>query len=202
MSTLLSTAYFPPVLWMAHVVQAESVHLEAFEHFIKQSYRSRMIIAGPSGPQSLSVPVNRSIKEIQKTPISYQEPWVNNHLRSIRTAYSNSPFFEALYPDIEEVLNGGHETLWSLNQATIAMLLRWLDYPIALTFTEDYATCTEHLDLRTLHPKLENGLEMPTYPQVFDQKLGFFANLSAIDVFFNLGRSSWDYFQELDLQQK
>jgi len=56
MQTLLSTAYFPPVIWVAYAVQSEELLLESQENFQKQSYRSRMDIAGPNGKQTLSVP--------------------------------------------------------------------------------------------------------------------------------------------------
>ena len=62
MLTVLSTAYFPPALWVAHAVQGHGLLLEAHESFQKQSYRSRTEIAGPNGRQILSVPVDRSIK--------------------------------------------------------------------------------------------------------------------------------------------
>ena len=104
MQTLLSTAYFPPIIWVAYAVQSEELLLESQENFQKQSYRSRMDIAGPNGKQTLSVPVDRSIKSILITPISYQEDWVSKHLKSIETAYANSPFFEVLFPDIEVIL--------------------------------------------------------------------------------------------------
>ena len=42
-------------------------------------------------------------------------------------------------------------------------------------------------DWRSLHPKEKLDIETPTYLQVFEQKNGFMSNLSALDVFFNLG---------------
>jgi hypothetical protein len=56
------------------------------------------------------------------------------------------------------------------------------------------------IDARALHPKKNSQIPFPKYLQVFQEKNGFESNLSALDVFFNLGRSSWDYFQELNLR--
>ena len=125
MLTVLSTAYFPPALWVAQAVQSHELLLEAHESFQKQSYRSRTEIAGPNGRQILSVPIDRSIKEILSTPVSYSEPWVKNHLRSIETAYSNAPFFEVLFPDIEAIFEHEYETLWELNMRTIELYFYW-----------------------------------------------------------------------------
>ena len=202
MQTLLSTAYFPPVIWVAFAVQSEELLLESQENFQKQSYRSRMDITGPNGKQTLSVPVDRSIKSILITPISYQEDWVSKHLKSIETAYANSPFFEVLFPDIEELLKKEHSYLWSLNLATIQLFFHWLELSTQIPFTSSYETVPNVNDARSLHPKEKLDIETPTYLQVFEQKNGFMSNLSALDVFFNLGRSSWDYFQEINLRQK
>lgn len=202
MPTLLSTAYLPPALWLAHAVQSDSLILEAHENFQKQSYRSRTEIAGPNGKQVLSVPVDRSIKDIRRTPLSYKEDWVKNHLRSIETAYANSPFFEVLFPDLETVLNHRFNTLWELNLATIQLLFHWLEFSKDIEFTSSFNPTFRGQDARSLHPKRELEVELPAYLQVFGEKNGFISNLSALDVFFNLGRSSWDYFQELNLRQK
>jgi hypothetical protein len=161
-----------------------------------------MDIAGPNGKQTLSVPVDRSIKSILTIPISYQEDWVSKHLKSIETAYANSPFFEVLFPDVEELLKKEYSSLWSLNLATIHLFFHWLELSTQLPFTSSYETVPYVNDARSLHPKEKLDIETPTYLQVFEQKNGFMSNLSALDVFFNLGRSSWDYFQEINLRQK
>ncbi len=202
MQTLLSTAYFPPIIWVAYAVQSEELRLESHENFQKQSYRSRTDIAGPNGKQTLSVPVDRSIKSILTIPISYQEDWVSNHLKSIETAYANSPFFEVLFPDVEELLKKEYSSLWSLNLATIQLFFHWLELSNEVPFTSSYETVPNVNDVRSLHPKEKLDIETPKYLQVFEQKNGFISNLSALDVFFNLGRSSWDYFQEMNLRQK
>ena len=202
MLTVLSTAYFPPALWVAHAVQGHALLLEAHESFQKQSYRSRTEIAGPNGRQILSVPVDRSIKKILTTPVSYGEPWVKNHLRSIETAYSNAPFFEVLFPDIEEMFGQEYETLWELNMRTIELYFYWLELKTPVDTTSSFELDIAGIDARALHPKKNSQIQFPQYLQVFQGKNGFESNLSALDVFFNLGRSSWDYFQELNLRQK
>ena len=63
--------------------------------------------------------------------------------------------------------------------------------------TTEYIAITEIQDFRGINPKLESGLNYPTYGQVFQHKIGFQNNLSALDLFFNLGRSSWDYLNAL-----
>lgn len=199
MQNLHSTAYFPNVLWVSHAIQCNGIVLEAHEHFQKQSYRSRTQIAGPQGIQSLNIPVNRNVKDILRTPISYKEDWVKVHLKAIESAYANSAFFEALMPDITSLLSQRHKDLWSLNLGTIELYLKWLEITLPIGLTEQFEVSTSYNDLRHLHPKKQVQVQFTEYHQVFIQKNGFLSNMSALDVFFNLGRASWDYFQELNL---
>ena len=199
---LLATAYFPPISWLAEIVKADEWTLEACEHFQKQSYRSRTEIFGPHGKQVLSVPVVRKVKDIHAVPVSYQENWVQDHLRAIETAYANAPFFEVLFEDIRTLLKREYQTLWELNLATIELYLDWLELDVSHGQTSSYEVQTALRDARHYHPKELTGINFPEYQQVFKHKNGFLNNLSALDLFFNLGRSSWDYLNELDLRVK
>lgn len=197
MHVLLSTAYFPPIEWMAYAVQSNGVVLEANEHFQKQSYRSRMHIAGPNGIQRLSVPVERKSKEIKSIRISYSENWSKDHIKAIESAYANAPYFEVLYPDIKTLLNQRFVTLWELNAASIALFSQWLEIDLLKQETSEYVVVTGMKDLRGIHPKTQTDMNFSSYGQVFQHKIGFQNNLSALDLFFNLGRSSWDYLKTL-----
>jgi len=196
---VLSTAYFPPIEWMAHYVQQNSVTLEAHEFYQKQTYRSRALIAGPNGTQILNVPVKRKVREIQHSLISYDEDWVKDHVKALESAYAKSPFYEVLMPDVVALLREKRTTLWELNLGTLALFERWLEVDKKWNLSERFELEARGLDLRNLSPKLESTLEFAPYPQVFQEKNGFQNNLSALDLFFNLGRSSWDYLTELEL---
>jgi len=201
MTVTLSTAYFPPIEWLSHVVQSNNWVVEAHEHFQKQSFRSRMHIQGPNGVQFLSVPIDRSIKDITCTKISYRENWVKDHLKAIETAYANAPYFEVLFEDVRALLSRKYTTLWELNAATIALFMDWMELPKSLVTTTDFQTTSSTtIDARAIHPKLSTQVIFPEYHQVFKPKNGFAHNLSGLDLFFNLGRGSWDYLHELKLQ--
>ena len=197
MYVLLSTAYFPPIEWMAQAVQSSGIVLEANEHFQKQSYRSRMHIAGPNGMQRLSVPVERKSKDIKSIRISYNENWSKDHLKAVESAYANAPYFEVLFPDVKALLQERFETLWELNLASIALFSQWLEIELVKDETFEYVAITGNKDLRDIHPKTQSNMNFPSYGQVFQHKIGFQNNLSALDLFFNLGRSSWDYLNAL-----
>ena len=50
MQILLSSAYLPPVQYFAHLQSAEQVWIEQYDHYQKQTYRNRCVIAAPDGP--------------------------------------------------------------------------------------------------------------------------------------------------------
>jgi hypothetical protein len=196
---VLSTAYFPPIEWMAHYVQQNSITLEGHEFYQKQTYRSRAVIAGPNGSLILNVPVKRKVREIQHSLISYEEDWVKDHVKALESAYAKSPFYEMLMPDVVALLREKRMTLWELNLGTLEIFERWLDMDRKWELSERFELEARGIDLRNLSPKAKSTLDFVLYTQVFQEKIGFQNNLSALDLFFNLGRSSWDYLTELEL---
>ena len=49
---LLSTAYFPPAEYFSLLAAAENVEIEKHENYLKQTYRNRCMILGPTVPYS------------------------------------------------------------------------------------------------------------------------------------------------------
>ncbi|MCI2169937.1 MAG: WbqC family protein, partial [Prevotella sp.] len=56
---LLSSAYFGPVQWYQKLNRYEECRVEGFDHFIKQTYRNRCVIATTNGLQTLTVPTEK-----------------------------------------------------------------------------------------------------------------------------------------------
>ena len=171
---LLSTAYFPPVAWMALAardftlspdrVLPSVVQLEACENYQKQSYRNRCYILASDGPQMLQVPVvHGPSPAIRDVMVDYSTPWV------IRTQRA-------------------------LNLSTIRFLLEKTGIACALSPTTGFAAPdTLPDDYRySIHPKLPGDAapERPYY-QVFRDRLGGFTpKLSCLDLLFNEGPDS------------
>ena len=81
---LLSSAYFPPLSWLALAardftlspdrVLPSVVQLEACENYQKQSYRNRCYILAGDGVQMLQVPVQHSEGEVPLSSTSLRDP--------------------------------------------------------------------------------------------------------------------------------
>lgn len=209
---LLSSAYFPPLSWLALAardftlspdrVLPSVVQLEACENYQKQSYRNRCYILAGDGVQMLQVPVQHSKGEvplnIQNVLVDYSTPWVVRTERALDTAYETAAYYEYYRDDVFAVLDARPETLWELNLATIGLLLEKTGISCTLSPTTTFAAPgSEPDDYRfSIHPKqpdpiLESlGLERPYY-QVFQDRLGGFTpRLSALDLLFNEGPDS------------
>ncbi|MEE3376173.1 MAG: WbqC family protein [Candidatus Cryptobacteroides sp.] len=209
---LLSSAYFPPLSWLALAardftlspdrVLPSVVQLEACENYQKQSYRNRCYILAGDGMQMLQVPVQHSKGEvplnIQNVLVDYSTPWVVRTERALDTAYETAAYYEYYRDDVFAVLDARPETLWELNLSTIRLLLEKTGIACMLSPTSAFAAPgSEPDDYRfSIHPKqpdpiLESlGLERPYY-QVFQDRLGGFTpRLSALDLLFNEGPDS------------
>ena len=166
---LLSTAYFPPVAWLALAardmtlspdrVLPSHVLLEACENYQKQSYRNRCYILAADGPQMLQVPVCHAVEEmtlssaslrdpvranatervISSILVDYSTPWVVRTQRALDTAYETSAYYEYYRDELFALMDARPRTLWELNLSTIRFLLNKTGIACELEPTRDFA---------------------------------------------------------------
>lgn len=218
-TSLLSTAYFPPIEYFAVMANSRKVKIESGEMYQKQSYRTRCHINGANGLLVLTLPVLRSVLKDEgasshKIPtaelkIDYSKPWLQQHKRALEAAYMSSPFFEYYMDDIYEILQSGEESLLSMNTALTRKVaeLIGIDTPIELSGGEFIMPGDEILvqngisDFRdAIHPKrksdLLDRLELnKPYWQVFTNKQGFVPNLTILDLLFNEGPNAISFLE-------
>ena len=89
----LSSAYLAPVEYYTKLLAYDKVFVEQYDHYIKQTYRNRCTIAGPSGELALSIPTVKPdtlkcpMKDIR---ISDHGNWRHLHWNAIESAYNNT----------------------------------------------------------------------------------------------------------------
>ena len=217
-TSLLSTAYFPPIEYFAAMANSRKVEIESGEMYQKQSYRTRCHINGANGLLVLTVPVLRSaIKDegsSHKIPtanlkIDYSKPWILQHKRALEAAYMSSPFFEYYMDEIYEILDSGEESLLKMNTALTVKIaeLIGIETPVTLSDGNFITPGSEELkaknitDFRdSIHPKKEPlllkelELEKP-YWQVFTNKQGFVPNLTILDLLCNEGPNAISFLE-------
>lgn len=218
---LLSTAYFPPIEYLAAIanecrfnpgmteVEPAVVFIEACEHYVKQSWRNRCRFYAADGAQTLNFPVRHEDfgKPISQMRIDWKTDWLTRHERAIISAYRTSPYFEYYQDELFAILDSRPELMLDFNTQILKFFLRKTGIPADIRFTSEWEAVTieghKVTDLReAIHPKRPNtilkdlGLERP-YWQVFSPKYGFIPGLSIMDLLFNEGPDSICYLKEL-----
>lgn len=203
MNLLIESQYLPNIAYFKMINNASNFTLEAYENFQKQSFRNRTLILTSNKVDTLTVPVIKSNSKqlIRDVEIDYSQNWVNVHLRSICSAYGNSPFFEHYFPYIEHIVSKRHKYLFELNFQLLERILKLLKINIDIQLTDDFyhPKICQFDDLRdAIHPKKSLELNLftekisfSTYSQVFGEK--FVENLSIIDLLMNEGSAAKQY---------
>jgi len=194
---LFSLALFPPIDYMAMMLFHQKVMVEAQENYQKQSYRNRYHILGPNGLQPLHVPAEKGGRRhvpLTEVTVGGPENWKTLHIRSLRTAYNNSPYFLYYQHRVEELIMSANPSLWSFALHSLVTVSDLLGRPITPEPTVIYEPHREDvLDLRAVfHPKVHRTSNQITpspreYYQVFSGRHGFVHNLSVLDILFNEG---------------
>ena len=197
MQILLSSAYLPPVQYFAHLQSAEQVWIEQYDHYQKQTYRNRCVIAAPDGPLSLTVPIEKPNTQkafMRDIRISDHGNWRHLHWDAIESAYNHTPFFEYYKDDFRPFYEKKFDFLVDYNEQLCQLVCQLIDIDTSFQRTESYVAEPSNtiIDLRdAIHPKKElmNDASFSAVPyyQVFQERLGFLPNLSIIDLLFNMG---------------
>ena len=197
---IFSTAYFPPIAYVAKAIANDTIVVESFETYPKQTYRNRAVIATANGELGLTVPVvktNGNHTYTKDIEICYTENWALKHLRAIESAYNSSPYFLYYKDDVANILSKKQRTLLELNMDILAFVFKKLRVKTSVILSDDY-TDSYSLDYRnTFSPKAKEELILPSYPQVFEDRFGFVPNLSILDLLFNMGPDSLGYLKEV-----
>lgn len=193
---ILTSAYLPPVQYFTKLYAAPYVIEERCEHYVKQTYRNRCIIAGANGPLALTVPVEHdgSVRPLTRdVRISDHGNWRHLHRTALMSAYDNSPFFPYYADDFMPLYERRFKYLVDFNAALCGLICDLLDLHPDIRPTTAYASPSEGVDdLReTIRPKVPFETDVHFHPvpyyQVFRERHGFLPNLSMVDLLFNMG---------------
>lgn len=171
------------------------------------SFRNRCLIAGAQGIISMSVPLQQGRNQqlpVNKVRISDTEQWQSRHFKAIRSAYNRSPFFDFYQDELAAIYQQPFELLTDWNMCCLEWVKEKLAWRSEILFTESAIPyqrdgskghrdgITERRDgisdLRNrVLPKNYMEWKQVKYRQVFEERTGFFPNLSILDLLFNTG---------------
>ncbi len=196
---LLPAFYLPPISYF-HAIKETGQHLllDRFEHYPKQTYRTRTKIGTANGILELFIPIVHGRKEhvaMKDVRINYEFDWQRLHWMSLQTAYRSSAFFEFYEDEFANFYNKKHSFLFDFNIQQLDLILKCLKLERVVNFTESYQTVEQGEDMRrVIHPKKQSiWFKHKPYYQVFQDKTGFLPDLSIVDLLFNQGPQSKIY---------
>ena len=190
---ILPSSYFPSIEYFYLMIKYKQVLIETSDFYIKQSIRNHSIILGPNGDQKITVPINRKnkTKTIFKDLKIAMNPWKKLHIKSIRTAYANSPFYLYYHEELFKIINKEFKFLLDLNKEILFFLINELNINVNISYTnkfiKDYGE--EALDFRTNLKNSKNHCHIK-YQQTFLNSTNSLNKYSIIDLLFNLGNES------------
>ncbi len=191
--------YLPPVSYFKAIRSfGNPILIEQYEHFPKQTYRTRASIHSANGKLDLIIPVKKgsnghtAMKDVR---ISYDANWQRLHWLSLQTSYRTSAFFEYYEHEFVSFYEKEYEFLLDYNMELFDLLCRLLKLEVSWATTTHYeAEYAGAIDLRTvIHPKMQPFRQVEPYYQVFANKNGFLEDLSIVDLLFNQGPHSKNY---------
>ncbi len=129
----IATQYLPCSTLFSLGLKQNGLCLDDMELYNRPSLRNSCFLPHGNKFQRLTVPTRKSKdKTITSIEISYDENWMQKHLRTIQTLYGKAPFTQYVIADLNDIYNQQWTLLWDLNQAimTYIMQLCQLEFPI------------------------------------------------------------------------
>lgn len=187
----------PSLHWILTALD-NGVIIDIHENYIKQSFRNRFEILSVNGRLSLTIPVEG--QKGQKIAVSeirlFGDKWRREIWNALKSAYGRSAYFEYYSEGLGDLILGRQSTLLEFNLSALEYITTTLTLPIRAKMsehnldkssTELYQFSDDLFEPGYVHPQL------PSYLQVFSDRLPFESNLSVIDLMMNRGPASLEY---------
>ena len=193
---ILPLAYLGSQEWWREALSPDAV-IDVGEHYIKQSCRNRAEIATASGRMTLTANVIKGAsihkKAVKDMRLDYSKRWQHQHTVALRSAYKSSPYYEYYADRLEPFFERRWEFLYDFNRELVDVVRGIAGIKKELRYSEEYIVASPaDEDLRGYSflgtPTLPNREPLPTYWQVFSERVPFEPNLSILDYIFNEGK--------------
>ena len=196
MLKVLEPTYFPPISHWKHI-SSNNLQWSINSRYNKQTLTNRTYIDSSNGELMLTVPIKHSGKNVPRKfseiKIDNSSNWKKTHYKSIKICYQSSPFFEFYEDDISFFYESDYEYLHQLNFASINLVCNWIN--LEMPKKNFNVQEKEFINLIYLsNTKRTRELLEKKYTQTFQVSNGFINDLSILDLIFNCGPDSKNYF--------
>lgn len=196
MLKVLEPTYFPPISHWKHI-SSNNLQWCINSRYNKQTLTNRTYIDSSNGELMLTVPIKHSGKNVPRKfseiKIDNSSNWKKTHYKSIKICYQSSPYFEFYEDDISFFYESDYEYLHQLNFASINLVCNWIN----LEMPKENFNVQEKEFINLIYlsnTKRTRELLEKKYTQTFQVSNGFINDLSILDLIFNCGPDSKNYF--------
>ncbi len=203
MQAIIENQILPPLEVYSYYKKSEKIIIEHFDNYNKRTFRNRFFILSSTGRHLVSIPLKKGKNNkipFRDVQISYDSDWVDVLIKTLRNCYGSSPYFEHYYDDIISIFNNKIKSLFQLNTQLREFTLEVLDMDVNIEYSTEYRKEYDKNTILDLRDKIlpsakniyQNG-ELPKYPQIFEDKIGYIENPSILDLIFNMGKYGIDF---------
>lgn len=203
--------------WIGYIEKIASVDVFVFlddVQYSNQGGHNRNLIKTSEGKKYLTVPVEKHwVDKINEVRTKDETDWKKHHLDIIQRNYQKAPYFNHIYPVLEELFHPSYKNIAEMNSTILCKWSQMLGLKTEFKFSSEYQLSSTRenriLDICTILGadiyisgngarayQNENNFQsrgiLLTYqnykPIVYPQLWGdFIENLSALDYFMNCG---------------
>ena len=139
--SLMQPTYIPWLGYFNLIKNSDEFVIYTTTQLNKRSWQTRNRIKSPNGILMLSIPIKKTLKRdeiiIKDTQVENNFNWQEKHLKSIKQSYSKSPFFDNIYPLIQNVLNQKSNYLIDYTVPLILMFIDHLNIESKIIFSDE-----------------------------------------------------------------
>tara|TARA_B100000686_G_scaffold343152_1_gene423475 strand:+ start:3271 stop:3963 length:693 start_codon:yes stop_codon:yes gene_type:complete len=223
--SILQPSYLPWLGYFDQMARSDAFVFLDDVQFTRRDWRNRNKIRVPEGWTWLTVPITQKGKYEQtlvETKIDCSTPWIEKHLKTVRSHYSKTPNFDLYFPPLESILSKRHGNLIDLCLETSLWLKDVLGIKTTIFRSSELLVeglkgdrilnicrklgATHYLSGDSARGYLSEDdfsrynitLEYQEYkhPKYSQRYPGFEAHLSVVDLLFNCGENSLNILSE------
>jgi len=209
--------YLPGIIFFNKIAISDAFMFVGHCQNVAGAWHTRNKVRVGKHPFFLSIPIKRNSRfgqSINDAEIAHTH-WKRKHLRTMEHTYSKRPFFHVFFPELHALIMQDLPTLGDLDIAIIQLILKWLDIKTPILDSRNYTIEGHKTDMiismcrvsgadsficnegsrvyleeeRVALEGIQHYWQVFNHP-VYEQGKPFIANLSIVDLLFNMGESA------------